>query len=409
MFCPSCGKEIPENSRFCLGCGKEIHVVAGGPALKSSEGSPSRRTGFRVAFITFAGLILLGGVVVYYESTTGRASGATPATTNYTPADARTVTTKPDPPPPVPVKLSPGEIASKYADSVVVLENYNDQGQKTSQGSGFISSSDGVILTNYHVVRGASRMVARSHDQSIHDVEYVIGYDVQHDIAALKMSGSGLPSVNLGDSTTVKTGDHVTVLGAPLGLESTLSDGMISAVRNAGSFRIFQTSAPFSHGSSGGPLFDDYGNVIALAVATIEAGENLNFAVPIDSAKTLLKAENQISFAELLSRTAVRQPILTSTVSLPPQVVPIEFAVPQQGGVLAGSFSIAGGLGNDLGVSLVAANGAVVWGGGVIRSSGNLNIPLRGGRYRLILNNKMGPFWISSKTLTAAIELSYYR
>ena len=390
-----------------MGCGKAIHIVAG-PAPKPLKGPPIRQTAFRAAFITFAGLILLGGVAVYYESTTGRASGAIPAAAHDAPADARTVTPKPDQPP-APVKLSPGEIASKYADSVVVLENYNDQGQKTSQGSGFISSTDGVMLTNYHVVRGASLMVARSHDQSIHDVEYVIRYDMQHDIAALKMRSGGLPSVNLGDSTTVKTGDHVTVLGAPLGLESTLSDGMISAVRDAGSFRIFQTSAPISHGSSGGPLFDDYGNVIALAVATIEAGENLNFAVPIDSAKTLLKAEDQISFAELLSRTAVHQPILTSTVSLPPQVVPLEFAVPQQGGVLAGSFSIAGGLGNDLGVSVVAANGAVVWGGGVIQNSGNLNVPLRGGRYRLVLNNKMGPFWISSKTLTAATELSYYR
>lgn len=372
MFCPSCGKEIPEDSRFCLGCGKAIHVVA----LRRDhlKGPPIRQRAFRAAFITFAGLILLGGVAVYYESTTGRASGATPATTHNDPADARTVTPKPDQPPAPVVKLSPGEIASKYADSVVVLENYNDQGQKTSQGSGFISSTDGVMLTNYHVVRGASRMVARSHDQSIHDVEYVLGYDMQHDIAALKISGGGLPSVHLGESTSVKTGDHVTVLGAPLGLESTLSDGMISAVRDAGSFRIFQTSAPISHGSSGGPLFDDYGNVIALAVATIEAGENLNFAVPIDSAKTLLKAEDQISFAELLSRTAVRQPILPSTISVPPQVVTLEIAVPQQGGVLAGSFSIAGGLGNDMGVSLIASNGGVMWGGGIIQNSGNLNV-----------------------------------
>ena len=372
MFCPSCGKEIPEDSRFCLGCGKAIHVVA----LRRDhlKGPPIRQRAFRAAFITFAGLILLGGVAVYYESTTGRASGATPATTHNDPADARTVTPKPDQPPAPVVKLSPGEIASKYADSVVVLENYNDQGQKTSQGSGFISSTDGVMLTNYHVVRGASRMVARSHDQSIHDVEYVLGYDMQHDIAALKISGGGLPSVHLGESTSVKTGDHVTVLGAPLGLESTLSDGMISAVRDAGSLRIFQTSAPISHGSSGGPLFDDYGNVIALAVATIEAGENLNFAVPIDSAKTLLKAEDQISFAELLSRTAVRQPILPSTISVPPQVVTLEIAVPQQGGVLAGSFSIAGGLGNDMGVSLIASNGGVMWGGGIIQNSGNLNV-----------------------------------
>jgi S1-C subfamily serine protease len=412
MFCPSCGKEIPEESRFCLGCGKEIHVIAV-PAVVPS--APTRLPeirrsfgGLRVLLIILAGLIVIAGVVVYHDSTTSRASGATAivagasATGPIAPAAKLAQS-------PAPVKLSPGEIASKYADSVVVLENYNDQGQKTLQGSGFISSPDGVLLTNYHVIRGASRMVARTHDQSIHDVDYVIAFDMQHDIAALKMSGGALPSVHLGDSMAIKTGDHVTVLGAPLGLESTLSDGIISAVREAGSFRIFQTSAPISHGSSGGPLFDDYGNVIALAVATMATGENLNFAVPIDLAKTLLKSERQISFAELLSSTAVHQSILTSTISVPPQVMTLDIAVPQQGGVLAGSFSIAGGMGNDLGVSLVANNGGILWNGGLIQRSGSLNLPLRGGRYQLILNNKMGPFWVSSKTVSGTIELSYYR
>jgi hypothetical protein len=311
--------------------------------------------------------------------------------------------------PPPPVKLLPGEIASKYADAVVVLDNYNEQGQSASQGSGFVSSSDGIVLTNYHVIRGASRMAVRTHDQSIHEVEYVAGFDMQHDIAALKISGDGLSSVPLGSSSIVKTGDHVTALGAPLGLESTLSDGIISAVRETRSFRVFQTSAPISRGSSGGPLFDDYGNVIAMAVATIEAGENLNFAVPIDSAKVLLKSERQTSFAELLSETAMHQPILASSISLPPQVTALDIAVPPQGGILVGSFSIAGGLGNDLGVSLAADNGGLVWNGGIIKNFGNLNLRLRGGRYKLVLNNKMGAFWISPKTVSGTIELSYYR
>jgi S1-C subfamily serine protease len=311
--------------------------------------------------------------------------------------------------PPPPVKLSPGEIASKYADAVVVLDNYDDQGQRASQGSGFISSANGLVLTNYHVIRGASRMVARTHDESTREVEYVAGFDAQHDIAVVKISGENLRTVQLGNSSVIKTGDHVTVLGAPLGLESTLSDGIISAIRAAGSLQVFQTSAPISHGSSGGPLFDDYGNVIGLAVSTIEAGENLNFAVPIDSAKPLLRAGRQTSFAELLSETAVHQPVLASSVSLPPQVTTFDIAVPPQGGILAGSFSIAGGMGNDLGMLLTAENGGLVWNGGVLRNSGNLNLRLRGGRYKLILNNKMGPFWVSPKTLSGTIELSYYR
>jgi len=239
-------------------------------------------------------------------------------------------------------------------------------------------------------------------------VAYIAGLDMQHDVVALQIEGDSLPSVHLGNSSTVKTGDHVTALGAPLGLDSTLTDGIISAVREAGSFRLFQTSAPISHGSSGGPLFDDYGDVVAPAVSTAEAGENLNFAVPIDLAQALLKNEHQTTFAELLSMTTVHQAILSSSLSVPPKVIGLDVVVPQQGGLLSGAFSVSGGLGNDLGVSLISTNG-VVWNGGVIKGNGTLRIPLRGGRYTLVFNNKMGPFWVSPKTVSGTIELSYYR
>jgi S1-C subfamily serine protease len=237
----------------------------------------------------------------------------------------------------------------------------------------------------------------------------VAGFDLEHDVAALKIEGTGLPSVHLGTSSAVKSGDHVTVLGARPGLESTLSDEIISAVREAGAFRLFQISAPISHGSSGGPLFDDFGNVIALAVSTIESGENLNFAVPIGATKTLLGRARQTTFPELLSLTAVHQPILASSISVPPQVLSIDIPVPPQCGILTGAFSVAGGVGNDLGVSLAAANGGIVWNGGAAKNFGNVNLRLSGGRYKLILNNEVGPFWVSSKTVSGTIELSYYR
>ncbi len=337
MFCPACGTQIPDDSSFCLKCGRSMSMAPNIPTVKERAG-PSGRP-LRLSLVLLGSIAAVALVCVVYYLNEGKAASSTAV---IAVAAGSKPTSTQEPPP---IKLSPGDIAAKYSDAVVVLESYDDQGQKSSQGSGFICSPDGTVLTNYHVIRGASRMTARMHDQSIHDVEYVGGFDTQHDVAAVRIDGESLPSVHVGDSSAIKTGDHVIALGAPLGLENTLSDGIISAVREVGSFRLFQTSAPISHGSSGGPIFDDYGSVIALAVATVETGENLNFAVPIDSAKSLLEQDRQTSFAELLSMTTVHEPIITSSISVPAQVMTFNIAVPQQGGTLAGSLSISGGWG----------------------------------------------------------------
>lgn len=410
MFCPGCGTEIPDDSSFCLKCGRSMSVAPNAVAVKevsiaSTVHSPKMRLPSPLVLISGAVLAVVALVCILYNFNQSK-PGLTGAANAATLPTASKPTPTPEPPP---VKLSPGDISTKYSDAVVVLENYNDQGQKASQGSGFICSPDGTVLTNYHVIRGASRMTARMHDQSIHEVEYVGGFDMQHDVAALKIEGTELPSVRVGTSFAVKTGDHVVALGAPLGLESTLSDGIISAIRESGTFRIFQTSAPISHGSSGGPIFDDYGNVIALAVAKMETGENLNFAVPIDSAKVLLHKDHQTSFSELLTMTTVHQSIITSTISIPPQVVTYNIGVPPQGGTLAGSLSISGGMGNDIGIAVTSGSGAVVWNGGVVQGNANLNLRLPGGGYTLVLNNHMGAFWVSTKTISGTIELTYYR
>src|SRR6185437_10561243 len=126
--------------------------------------------------------------------------------------------------------------------AVVILENYNADGEKTSQGSGFFVSANGKLLTNYHVIRGATRLVARLPDQSTRDVEYISGYDVAADVAAVAISGGDLLPVKLGSSTALKVGDHLTALGAPLGFDSTLSEGIVSAIREFGTRRMIQTT-----------------------------------------------------------------------------------------------------------------------------------------------------------------------
>jgi S1-C subfamily serine protease len=450
MFCPSCGTQVPDDVSFCFKCGRPMSIAPNAAAPRSGEvTSTKHRTWSRQHVLSGLAVVAALGCIVLYlnrelplgaaaprggsafrsdspkESSSVRPEGGSvDSTSTETQSESRrdavaavsptskqatgNIAPKPAPDPPAPVKLSPGEIAAKYSDAVVVLESYNDQGQKLGQGSGFIFLPDGRVFTNYHVIRGAARMQVQMHDQSTHDVEYIAGFDMQHDLAALKIDGGGFPFVRLGNSSAVKVGDHVTALGAPLGLDSTLSDGIISALRDAGPIHLFQTSAPISHGSSGGPLFNDDGDVIALAVSIVEAGENLNFAVPIDLAKGLLKSGHQTSFAELLSLSAVHQSLLATSLSVPPQAIGWDLVVPQQGGLLSGSFSISGGAGNDLGVSVMSGI-TVVWNGGVVKGYGTLSVPLRGGRYKLVFNNKMAPWWVSSKTVSGKIELSYYQ
>lgn len=412
MFCPACGTELPLDSAFCLKCGRSMALPpssAGSvpsPANKSEtkfaampNGRKVRPAHVLIAFLVAAALAGVAAYSLHRLQAEPIAATRDAALSSHTPADA--------PKAALPVKLSPGEIAAKYSGAVVVLQSYNESGQPLGQGSGFIFGR--VVFTNYHVIRGASRVTARLRDDSTREVEYVWGFDIDNDVAALKLDAEGLPSVNLGDSSGVTVGDHVTFLGAPLGLESTLSDGIISAVRDSGPHRAFQTSAPISHGSSGGPLFDDYGNVVGLAVGAVETGENLNFAVPISFAARLLKENQQMPFALVLASTKTSQTILSAPISVPPQVVSMDVLVPPQGGVLSGVLSISGGMGNDLGLGLVSASGASVWNGGVVRNLADLTIPVRGGRYKLILNNKEGPFWVSAKTVSGSLMLTYYR
>ena len=150
MFCPSCGTQIPDDSAFCLKCGRSMSlapkaVLAEQPtAIRFRRRSPSPIG--RVLIVVVA-LAVLVGFFAYLKDRPLEAG------TEKTKAEnpRQTSPTKTEPPPPL--KLSPGEIAAKYADAVVVLDNYDDQGQRASQGSGFISSANGLVLTNYHVVR----------------------------------------------------------------------------------------------------------------------------------------------------------------------------------------------------------------------------------------------------------------
>jgi hypothetical protein len=116
--------------------------------------------------------------------------------------------------------------------------------------------------------------------------------DKRKDIAFLKIDAINLPFLSLGHSVSAQVGDKLYTVGTPLDpfFQNTLSEGLLSGIRQMDGYKLFQLSAPISHGSSGGPVFSSQGDVIGIVKATVEEGQNLNFAIPIDYASGMLGA-----------------------------------------------------------------------------------------------------------------------
>jgi len=180
----------------------------------------------------------------------------------------------------------------KQADSVVLIAVSQKNHQENKLGSGFVVSEDGLIVTNAHLVSQADQIVVKLRNNRAYRNVRIIGADAEKDIALLKVNAQGLKAVKLGNSKKVEIGQRVVTIGNPLGLESTVSDGLISSVREGEpGFKIFQTSVPLSQGSSGGPLFDLKGKVVGITTASLLKGQNLNFAIPINYVKPLLRRD----------------------------------------------------------------------------------------------------------------------
>ena len=160
--------------------------------------------------------------------------------------------------------------------------------QQQGQGSGFITRSDGVILTNAHVVEGASEVGVTLPDGRSFSGK-VLGSDPVTDVAVVKVAAAGLPVAPLGDSAKVRPGEWAIAIGNPLGLDNTVTAGIISAVQRTNAVgegqRVpyLQTDAAVNPGNSGGPLINERGQVIGINTAIRQApGAGLSFAIPIN-------------------------------------------------------------------------------------------------------------------------------
>jgi len=180
------------------------------------------------------------------------------------------------------------DIAKKAFGSTVLLVMEDANGQPLSLGSGFFVR-EGEIASNLHVVEGAARGYAKLVGQKAkYDIEGITAVDPERDLVVLKISATGSPALSLGSSEAVQVGDNVYAVGNPQGLEGTFSQGIVSSIREVGTDKLLQITAPISPGSSGGPVLNGKGEVIGVSVATFSGGQNLNFAIPVNYLKTLL-------------------------------------------------------------------------------------------------------------------------
>lgn len=161
-------------------------------------------------------------------------------------------------------------------------------------GSGVIVAPDGYALTNHHVIKGAKHVVAMLHDGAVVNAE-IIGADPDTDLALLRLSGAGHAAAALGDSDALRVGEMAIAIGNPLGLQATVTVGVVSAVRRTlrgDSGRliedVIQTDAALNPGNSGGALLDAGGRVIGVNTAMIGGAQGLCFAVPINTAKQII-------------------------------------------------------------------------------------------------------------------------
>ena len=180
------------------------------------------------------------------------------------------------------------EIAKKAFGSTVLLVMEDADGQPLSLGSGFFVR-EGEIASNLHVVEGAARGYAKLTGQKAkYDIEGITAVDSERDLVVLKISAARPRTLSLGNSDGVQVGESVYAVGNPQGLEGTFSQGIVSSIREVGTDKLLQITAPISPGSSGGPVLNGKGEVIGVSVATFRGGQNLNSAIPSNYLKALL-------------------------------------------------------------------------------------------------------------------------
>lgn len=188
------------------------------------------------------------------------------------------------------------QVVVRVADSLrpAVVNLRVGRGQQMGAGSGVLFSPEGYLLTNHHVVGDSDKVRVRLHDGQ-ETTGRVVGNDPWSDLALVRAEGGTFPFASLGDSAKLRVGQLVVAIGSPLGFESTVTAGVVSAIgRTLRSItghlvdNVIQTDAALNPGNSGGPLVDGRGRVVGINTAVIQPAQGICFAIPINMAKHIL-------------------------------------------------------------------------------------------------------------------------
>jgi S1-C subfamily serine protease len=289
--------------------------------------------------VLVAALVAAGGAGAGVVALAARESDPQPAAT---PAQAAPAEPAPAEPAALvtPEPLTVGEIYAQAAPGVVEIAVSGGAGfgSTEGEGSGFVLDTDGDIVTNAHVVDGASSMTVTFADGEQADAE-LVGVDASSDLAVIRVDrpASELTPLELGQSDTVAVGDTVVALGSPFGLEGTITAGIVSALGRSidapNGFTIrgaIQTDAAVNHGNSGGPLLDETGAVIGVnAQIASESGGNdgVGFAIPVDTVTAVVR--------QLVAGGSVERPYLGVSLATVDERAAVELGLPQGAQVAA--------------------------------------------------------------------------
>ncbi|MCB2339645.1 S1C family serine protease [Clostridium estertheticum] len=209
-------------------------------------------------------------------------------------------------------ELTAKQIINKYGNAVVYVEVSDKNHNSIASGSGFIVKSTGVIVTNFHVIKGSSYVSVTLQNGTKYDVKSVLNYNEKQDIAVLQLSNAtNLSTVTLGRSDNVEVGDNVATIGSPQGYANSLSTGIVSGInRKNERGNDIQTTTSITYGSSGGPLFDMLGNVIGITYSGFDSAGNIGFVIPINEVKPFLATSNEKTLSQINSNTVSFLPLL---------------------------------------------------------------------------------------------------